>query len=72
MTVDATEAAKSDVYFDPYDVGINADPYPTFKRLRDETPLYYNAAHDFYAISRFADVNKALVDHGQLRTHEKR
>ena len=24
------------VYFDPYDVGINADPYPTYARLRDE------------------------------------
>jgi cytochrome P450 len=63
VTVDAPEAAKSDVCFDPYDVGINADPYPTFKRLREESPLYYNAQHDFYAISRFADVNKALVDH---------
>ncbi len=63
MTVDATEAPTSDVYFDPYDVVINADPYPTFRRLRDESPLYYNTQHDFYALSRFADVNKALVDH---------
>jgi cytochrome P450 len=63
VTVDATDAATSDVYFDPYDVDINADPYPTFRRLREESPLYYNAQHDFYAISRFADVNKALVDH---------
>ena len=63
MTVDTTEAATSDVYFDPYDIGINADPYPTFRRLRDEAPLYYNAQHDFYALSRFADVTKALVDH---------
>ena len=63
MTVDTTEAATSDVYFDPYDIDINADPYPTFGRLRDEAPLYYNAQHDFFALSRFADVNKALVDH---------
>ena len=63
MTASATEAATSDVYFDPYDVVINADPYPTFRRLRDESPLYYNTQHDFYALSRFADVNKALVDH---------
>lgn len=63
MTASLTEAPISDVYFDPYDVGINADPYPTFRRLREEAPLYYNAQHDFYAVSRFADVNKALVDH---------
>ena len=30
------------VYYDPFDVDINADPYPTFKRLRDEAPIYYN------------------------------
>jgi cytochrome P450 len=51
------------VHFDPYDVELNADPYPMFRRLREEQPLYYNAQHDFYTISRFADVNKALVDH---------
>jgi cytochrome P450 len=53
-----------DVYYDPYDVGLNADPYPMFRRLREEAPLYYNAQHDFYALSRFADVDKGLVDHG--------
>ena len=42
---------------------LNADPYPMFKRLRDDAPLYYNAEHDFYALSRFDDVNRALVDH---------
>lgn len=54
---------SDEVYFDPYDVVINADPYPTFARLREEAPLYYNEQFDFYALSRFADVNKALVDH---------
>ena len=34
-----------------------------FARLREEAPLYYNKQHDFYAVSRFDDVNKALVDH---------
>ncbi|MED5813428.1 cytochrome P450 [Mycolicibacterium sp. 050232] len=56
-------STTSDVYFDPYDVEINANPYPTFARLREESPLYYNEQHDFYALSRFADVNKGLVDH---------
>lgn len=57
-----TTSAPSDVYYDPYDVELNADPYPMFKRLRDERPLYYNETHDFYALSRFADVNAALID----------
>ncbi|WP_405181199.1 cytochrome P450 [Nocardia sp. NBC_01377] len=54
--------AASDVHYDPYDVELNNDPYPMFKRLRDEMPLYYNEAHDFYAMSRFDDVNAGLID----------
>ncbi|WP_280463425.1 cytochrome P450 [Nocardia carnea] len=57
-----TTTAPTDVYYDPYDVELNADPYPMFKRLREEKPLYYNETHDFYALSRFADVNAALID----------
>lgn len=63
MTVSAGPDVNFDPYFDPYDVELNADPYPMFKRLRDEAPLYYNAQYDFYAVSRYEDVCKALVDH---------
>jgi len=51
------------VHYDPYDVALNADPYPMFRRLRDESPLYYNAEHDFYALSRYDEITGALVDH---------
>jgi cytochrome P450 len=53
---------SSDLYYDPYDFEIDSDPYPVWKRLRDERPLYYNEKHDFYALSRFADVEKGLLD----------
>ena len=49
-------------YYDPYDAAIDADPYPVWKRLRDEAPLYYNEQHDFYALSRFPDVLAASLD----------
>ena len=58
-----TVSAESHVRFDPYDVELIVDPYPMFARLREEAPLYYNEEYDFYALSRFADVNKALIDH---------
>jgi cytochrome P450 len=58
-----TTSTDSHVRFDPYDVELIADPYPMFARLREEAPLYYNAEYDFFAVSRYADVNKALVDH---------
>jgi cytochrome P450 len=53
---------EADLYYDPYDFDIDSDPYPTFKRLRDERPLYYNERYDFFALSRFDDVEKGLVD----------
>jgi len=49
-------------YYDPYDAGIDADPYPVWRRMRDETPLYYNEQHDFFALSRFSDVLAASLD----------
>ena len=52
----------SDVYYDQYSVEINADPYPVYKRLREEAPIYYNDTHDFFAVSRFEDVEKGLLD----------
>ena len=54
--------AEPDVYFDPYDVDINADPYPAYTRLREEAPAYYNDRYDFWALSRHEDVEKALVN----------
>ncbi|OBG59640.1 MULTISPECIES: cytochrome P450 [unclassified Mycobacterium] len=51
------------MFYDPYDVELNADPYPLFRRLREEAPLSYNDQHDFYALSRFDDVHAALNDH---------
>jgi cytochrome P450 len=50
------------IYYDPYDVGIDTDPYPVWKRMRAEAPLYYNEKHDFYALSRFDDVERGLLD----------
>jgi cytochrome P450 len=54
----------SDVRYDPYDIDIHHDPYPVFRQLREEAPLYYNPEHDFYALSRYDDVDKGLVDWG--------
>jgi cytochrome P450 len=52
----------SHVYYDPYDFEIDKDPYPIWKRLRDEQPLYFNEKYAFYALSRWDDVQPALTD----------
>jgi cytochrome P450 len=51
------------VRYDPFSYEIHEDPYPIYRRLRDEAPAYLDAAHGFYALSRYADVHRALHDH---------
>lgn len=57
-------SVASPPYYDPYDFDIDADPYPVWRRLRDEQPLYYNERYDFYALSRFEDVERSSIDFG--------
>jgi len=51
------------LYWDPYDARFVDDPWPVFNRIREEAPLYYNQTHDFYALSRYADVERAVSDY---------
>jgi cytochrome P450 len=55
-------ADTADVYYDPYDFEIDSDPYPVWKRLREELPLYWNDKHEFFALSRYDDVRAGLLD----------
>jgi cytochrome P450 len=58
----------SDIYYDPFDIEIDKDPHPTWRRMREEAPLYYNEKFDFFALSRFDDVERALVDWDTYRS----
>lgn len=55
-------ASVESVHWDPYNPLYFKDPYPVFRRLREEAPLYYNREHGFYAISRYAEVERCLRD----------
>ena len=50
------------LYWDPYDAKFAVDPWPLFKRIREEAPLYYNDKHDFYMVSSAADAERVLTD----------
>jgi cytochrome P450 len=54
--------SANDAYYDPYDVGIYTDPHPAFRRLREVAPLYRNEKYDFYAVSRYDDVERGFID----------
>jgi cytochrome P450 len=58
----------TDLYYDPYDYTIDANPYRVWKRLRDESPVYFNEKHGFYALSRYDDVLNGLLDNDTYRS----
>ena len=55
--------------FDPSDRGFIADPYPVYRRLRDEHPLLWNPSTGQWLLSRHADVNRLLRDRRLGRTY---
>jgi cytochrome P450 len=50
------------LYYDPFDVDIDTNPYEIWRRMRDEAPVYRNDTYDFWALSRFDDVEAAHLD----------
>jgi cytochrome P450 len=57
-----TATTSADLSWDPWDYDLHADSHPTWRRMREEAPLYRNEQHDFWALTRFQDVLDVLVD----------
>ena len=57
----------SDLYWDPFTPELRNDPYPLWKRMRDEAPVWHNDRYDFWALTRFHDVEAANKDHETYR-----
>lgn len=45
-----------DIGYDPFSGEMHRDPYPTYRWLRDHAPVYHNAEHDLWVVSRHDDV----------------
>jgi cytochrome P450 len=52
------------VRFDPFSYEHHEDPYPTYRKLRDEAPAYLDPDRGFWALSRHEDVRAAIDDWG--------
>jgi cytochrome P450 len=50
------------VEFDPFSEVFFNDPFNTYRRLRDESPVYHNEKYGFWALSRYEDVEPAMKD----------
>ncbi|MBB2991851.1 cytochrome P450 [Mycolicibacterium iranicum] len=53
----------AELVFDPFSEEFFNGPWDLYRRMRTEAPVYYNAEHDFYALSRHEDVAAAFKDH---------
>lgn len=51
---------QTKLVFDPFSEDFFNGPYDTYRRLRQEAPVYYSDQYDFYALSRHADVAAAF------------
>ncbi|BBY80819.1 cytochrome P450 [Mycolicibacterium pulveris] len=63
MSAMSPEIGNASVEFDPFSQDFFDGAYDTYRRLRDEAPVYYNAKWDFWALTRYEDVTPATKDH---------
>ncbi len=50
------------IEFDPFSPAVDADPFPSYRRLRDEAPCFWSAPAEMWVLTRYADVFAALKD----------
>jgi len=63
VSVASAAVSGGPVDFDPYSEDFFNSPYDTYRRMRDEAPVYYNPRYDFWALARYDDVAPAYRDH---------
>ena len=56
----------TDLLYDPGSYALQEDPFPTYRRMQEESPLHHNPELGFWALTRFDDVIEGLGDHESL------
>ena len=63
MSVTSPTVSGGPVVFDPYSEDYFDSPFETYRRMRNEAPLYYSDKYDFWALTRYEDVSAAIKDY---------
>ncbi len=58
----STEQLNTPLVYDPFSEAFKDDPFPVYRRLLEEAPVYHNEKWGFWALSRYDDVRAALLD----------
>lgn len=63
MSESAVPAARPIQGFDPHDAATRTDPFPTYRWLRANAPVYRLPGLPMWVLSRYADVERVFRDH---------
>ena len=65
-----TSTAPMRMEYDPFSPAFQADPFPVYRWMRDEAPVFYSEKWNWWALSRFEDVRAAATDHATFLSFE--
>ena len=65
------ERIESGVAWYPLDPGYIADPYPTYRKLRERDPYHESRLTGMLIVSRYEDVDAILRDHRRFRNSDR-
>ena len=57
------EAAAAPLVFNPFDPSFHDNPYPVYRRFREEDPAHYSELASITVLSKYADCAALLRDH---------
>jgi cytochrome P450/ferredoxin-NADP reductase len=65
-----TGTAPARLEYDPFSPAFQADPFPVYRWMRDEAPVFYSEKWNWWALSRFDDVRAAALDPATYQSYE--
>ncbi|MGR7027420.1 cytochrome P450 [Geodermatophilus sp. URMC 62] len=63
-------SAPTAMHYDPFSPEFQADPYPVYRWMREEAPVFHSQKWGWWALSRFEDVRAAATDPDTFRSFE--
>src|SRR5215472_14140326 len=58
------------IEYDPFSQEFQADPFPVYRWMRDQAPVFYSEKWNWWALSRFEDVRAAATDPQTFLSYE--
>jgi cytochrome P450 len=63
-------SASTAMEYDPFSPEFQADPFPVYRWMRDEAPVFHSERWNWWALSRFEDVRAAARDPETFLSYE--